>query len=317
LGKAFGDAKAFDKSFAQYARGNALHRLGLKHDPDVLTRYVARCKTLFTPEFFRARRGYGCPDNAPIFLVGMMRAGSTLVEQILASHSQVEGTRELFESVALVKRMEAEAAARDGPPLPDLLKEVDAAACRILGNFYLESVRVHRKRGRLFFIDKMGANFARIALLHLVLPNARIVDVRRHPLACGLSIFTELFAAGQNFAYRLSDIGRMYRDYVELMAHFDRALPGKVHRVFYEDLVEHPEREIRRLLDYLELPFEAGCLEFYNTDRVLTTASSEQVRKPIYRDALEQWRAYEPWLGPLKSALGPVLDKYPAVPDFA
>jgi len=314
LGRAYGDRKEYQKSFAQYARANALQRLEANHDPDLLTRYVARCKRIFTPEFFAARRGHGCDSREPIFLVGMMRAGSTLVEQILASHSQVEGTRELFELAQIAGEMENEA----GERLPEILENVDVGALGRWGGRYHESVRVHRRQERRpFFLDKMGANFVHVGLLHLILPRAKIVDVRRHPLACGFSNFAEYFASGQNFAYRLPDIGRMYRDYVELMAHFDRVLPGKVHRVFYEQLIEDPEREVRRLLDYLALPFETSCLQFYNTGRVLTTASSEQVRQPIYRAALEQWRNYEPWLGPLKAALGPVLEAYPAVPEFS
>jgi len=180
----------------------------------------------------------------------------------------------------------------------------------------VESVRVHRKLGRPRFTDKMGPNYVYIGLLQLILPKAKIVDVRRHPLACGWSNFSQHYAKGQNFSYRLADIGRLSRDYVELMAHFDRVLPGKVHRVFYEQLVSDPEAEVRRLLDYLELPFENACLEFHKTDRAVTTISSEQVRSPIYRDALDEWRHYERWLEPLKAALGPVLEAYPAVPDF-
>lgn len=313
LGRAYGDRGDYRNSFAQYARANALQRLEANHDPDLLARYVARCKALFTQEFLAAREGQGCQSSEPIFLVGMMRAGSTLVEQILASHPQVEGTRELFELSQTVSEMEADS----GQRVPELLQNVGASALRRWGQNYLDAVHLHRReQHRTRFLDKMGANFVHVGLLHLILPNAKIVDVRRHPLACGFSNFAEYFASGQNFAYRLSDIGRMYRDYVELMAHFDRVLPGKVHRVFYEQLIENPEHEIRRLLDYLGLSFDPACLEFYKTGRVLTTASSEQVRQPIYREALEQWRNYEQWLGPLRSALGPVLDLYPAVPEF-
>jgi len=316
LGRAYGDRGEHRKSFSHYARANALQRLQIHYDPELLTRYVARGKAVFTPAFLAAREGQGCNSREPIFLVGMMRAGSTLVEQILASHSQVEGTRELFELSRLAKEMEASADAA-GQLLPELLQKQDAQALRRWGERYLEAVTVHRRqKDRPRFLDKMGANFAHVGMLHLILPNAKIVDIRRHPLACGLSNFAEHFLSRQNFACRLSDLGRLYRDYVELMAHFDLVLPGKVHRVFYEKLIEDPESEVRRLLDYLGLPFEDRCLEFYNTDRVVTTASSEQVRQPIYREALEQWRNYEPWLGPLKSALGPVLDSYPGVPEF-
>ena len=316
LGKAYADLRLYEKSFGSYAKGNALHRLGLRHDPDVLTAYVARCKRVFTAELFRARGGSGSPDAAPIFIVGMARSGSTLVEQILASHSQVEGTRELSDLAAISHRIQSELVPKEGTGFPEILAALEKDTLRELGERYLASTRVHRKLGRPRFTDKMGPNFVHVGMLQLILPNARIVDVRRHPLACGLSNFTQLFPKGQNDAYRLSDIGHLYRNYVEMMAHFDRVLPGKVHRVSYEPLVEQPEREVRRLLDCLGLPFEQACLEFHRTDRAVTTVSSEQVRRPLYRDALEQWRHFEPWLGPLKSALGPVLDRYPDVPAF-
>jgi tetratricopeptide (TPR) repeat protein len=314
LGKAYADLGAFDKSFDHYAKANALHRVGLKHDPDVLTAYVARCKSLFTAEFFRARPDFGCDSRDPIFIVGTARSGSTLVEQILASHPKVEGTRELSDLAALARRLQLESPR--AADYPAMLGKLDAAAATRLGEQYLERTRIHRNPDRPFFTDKMGANFAHLGLLQMILPKAKIVDVRRHPLACGWSIFAQLFPEGQNDAYRLADIGRLYRDYVDLMAHFDRALPGKIHRIFYEELVAGPEAEIRRLLDYLELPFERSCLQFHDTARTVTTASSEQVRSPIYRDALDQWRSYEVWLGPLKAALGPVLDAYPAVPSL-
>jgi tetratricopeptide (TPR) repeat protein len=311
LGKACADLKLYQKSFNNYARGNAIHRVGLEHNPDVLTAYIARCKSLFTADFFHERPGSGCSSKEPIFLVGMTRSGSTLIEQILASHSQIEGTRELSDLAALAKLLQADI----GPGYPLGLEKVGAPALERLGERYLERARVHRKRGRPFFTDKMGPNFAHLGLLQLILPNARIVDVRRHPLACGFSNFTQLFPEGHNDAYRLTDIGRLYRDYVELMAHFDRVLPEKVHRIFYERLVAQPETEIRRLLDYLGLPFEHACLQFHDTERVVTTVSSEQVRSPIYRDALERWRHFEPWLAPLIQTVGPVLTAYPSVPE--
>jgi tetratricopeptide (TPR) repeat protein len=316
LGKAYADLKRYETSFGHYAKGNALHRLGIKHDPNVMTAYVARCESVFTADFFRRKTGSGCSDNDPIFLVGMPRAGSTLVEQILASHSQIEGTRELFDLAALSRHLQFEMAPERGSDYPAVLDKLDAEDLRRLGERYLEGTRAHRKLGRPFFTDKMGPNFVHIGLLQLILPNARIVDVRRHPMACCFSIFTQLFPKGQNDSYRLTEIASVYRDYVALMSHFDRALPGKVHRVFYESLVAQPEAEVGRLLDYLGLPFEQACLQFYETDRVVTTASSEQVRSPLYQSALEQWRHYEPWLGSLKAALGPVLDTYPDVPAF-
>jgi len=313
LGKTCGERKQYEKSFSYYARGNALYRSGLNYAPEKLTAYVERCKAVFTREFFEQRESAGCPTREPIFIVGMLRAGSTLVEQILSSHSQIEGTRELFALTRIATGLQLDMA-RSGLSYPAMLQQVEDAAFRELGEKYLESTRQHRRLGRAFFLDKMGHNFKQLGLIHLMLPNAKIIDVRRHPLACCFSNFTQLFANGQPETYRLSDLGMLYRDYVGLMAHFDRALPGRVHRVIYENLVANPEGEIRRLLAHLELPFEPSCLEFYKNRRAVSTISSEQVRSPIYADALEHWRMYEPWLGPLKTVLGAIADEYPNVP---
>ncbi|HEX3651706.1 MAG TPA: sulfotransferase [Rhizomicrobium sp.] len=316
LGKAYADRQQYAKSLETYAKGNAIQRLSLSHNPDVLTSYVARCKTLFTPEFFAANLGSGSLRRDPIFLVGMTRSGSTLVEQILASHSAIEGTRELTELAGIAKYIENEIAPRHDSKFPDVLAALGNGEFQALGDRYLESLRAYRSTGQPFFTDKMASNFVYVGMLQLILPNARIVDVRRHPLACCWSNFAQLFTSGQEYAYRLTDLGRLYREYVELMAHWDRVLPGKVHRVFYEQLVADPEGEIRRLLSHLELPFEETCLQFHSNARAVSTVSSEQVRTPIYKEGVEQWRNYEPWLGQLKSALGPVLECYPAVPDF-
>jgi predicted Zn-dependent protease len=315
LGKAYGDLKKYEISFSHYARGNALQRLAVSHDPDVLTSYVARSKRVFTPEFFHRHEGSGCTNRDPIFIVGMLRAGSTLIEQILASHSQIEATRELTEIASISQHLQQLAKQKECD-YPAVLDRIDAGAFGSLGERYLENARVHRRLDRPFFVDKMGANFAHIGLIQLLFPNAKIVDMRRHPLACGFSVFSQYFPKGQNNTYRLTDIGRHYHDYVVLMAHFDRVLPGRVHRVYYEDLVAQPEAEIRRLLDYLELPFEEDCLQFHRTERAIATISAEQVRQPLYRSALDHWRNYELWLAPLKSALGPVFELYPAVPEF-
>jgi tetratricopeptide (TPR) repeat protein len=314
LGKAYDDKKLYEKSFGHYAKGNALYRLGFDHNPDVMTAYVAACRKLFTADFFRDRAVSGCSTAGPIFIVGMPRSGSTLVEQILASHSQIEATRELPNLATVSWRLQQEAMKTYGIEYPAVLAKLDAAVLARAGEHYLESVRAHRKFSRPFFIDKMGSNFLHTGLLHLILPNAKIVDVRRHPLACCFSIFAQMFPKGQNDSYDLMDIGRAYRDYVDLMAHVDTLLPGKVHRVFYEDLVARPEAEIRRLLDHVGVPFERACVAFHKTDRVVTTASSEQVRSPIYRSALEHWQHYEPWLEPLMGTLGSVVTAYPAVP---
>ena len=236
----------------------------------------------------------------------MPRAGSTLIEQILASHSQVEGTSELPDIPLLIQQMMVER--RD-------IERLDADAARCYGAAYLESTRQHRKSGKPFFIDKLPNNWFDIGLILLILPNARIIDARRHPLDCGFSNFKQHFARGQAFSYDLADMGRYYRDYVRLMAHIDAVRPGRVHRVIHEQLLADPEGETRRLLATLDLPFEENCLRFYENDRAVRTASSEQVRRPINRDGVERWRAYDEWLGPLKKALGPVLESYPDAPS--
>jgi len=275
---------------------------------------VRKIKRTYTRKFFAERAGSGCSDAAPIFIVGMPRAGSTLLEQILSSHSAVEGTMELPEIISMTRDLRREVDSDQSHPYHDALAALDADGLRALGAQYIERTRIHRKTDAPRFIDKMPNNFAHIGLIHLVLPNAKIIDARRHPLACCFSNFKQHFARGQTFSYGLDDIGRYYRDYVDLMAHFDDVLPGRVHRVIYEHMVEDTEAEVRRLLDYCGLPFEESCLRFYENDRPVRTASSEQVRKPIYRDGVDQWRHYEPWLDPLKAALGPVLEAYPASP---
>jgi hypothetical protein len=195
-----------------------------------------------------------------------------------------------------------------------VLTELTPEQLRMFGEKYLEDTKVYRT-GKPYFIDKMPNNFRHIGLIHLILPNAKIIDARRHPLGCCFSVFKQHFARGQGFAYDLDDLGRYYRDYVALMAHFDAVLPARIHRVIYETMVQDTEAEVRRLLAYCGLPFEEGCLRFYENTRAVRTASSEQVRQPIFRDALEHWRHFEPWLGPLKSALGPTLEAYPT-PEF-
>jgi tetratricopeptide (TPR) repeat protein len=314
LGKAREDAGDHAASFAHYARGNALRRQGLTYEADETSDQVRRARALFTPAFLDARAGQGCLAPDPVFVVGLPRAGSTLVEQILSSHSQVEGTQELPDIIALARRLGGRVRRASEGCYPEALGELSADALRALGEEYLERARPHRKLGRPFFIDKMPNNWAHVGLILLALPNARIVDARRHPLGCGFSAFKQHFARGQGFTYDLTDIGRYYADYVALMAHFDAVRPGRVHRVIYEAMVADPEAETRALLDYCGLPFEPACLKFYENDRAVRTASSEQVRQPIFTDAAEHWRNYDAWLGPLKAALGPVLDAYPAAP---
>jgi tetratricopeptide (TPR) repeat protein len=314
LGKALEDARAYEASFRHYERGNRLRRAQVGYDAGDLTGLVARSRELLTPEFFAGRAGQGGEAATPIFVVGLPRSGSTLVEQILASHSAVEGTQELPEITVIARTLGRARRGDEAAAYPGVLAQLDAEQARALGESYLERTRIYRKSSRPFFIDKMPNNFVHVGLIHLILPNAKIVDVRRHPMAAGFSAYKQHFAAGQHFTYDLEELGLYYRDYVELMAHFDEALPGRVHRVVYERLVEDTEGEVRRLLDGCGLPYEAGCLRFHENDRAVRTASSEQVRRPIFKDAVEHWRAYEPWLGPLKAALGAVLHTYPEAP---
>jgi len=309
LGKTLEDARSYQDSFAHYAAGNALRRRSHPYSANDNADLMRRLKELFTADFFAARAGWGCPAPDPIFIVGLPRAGSTLLEQILASHSLVEGTMELPDVPRIVHELNARAR-EAGPGFPEMLAGLDRDALHALGAGYRESTRVQRKTGAPFFIDKNPNNWLYVDLIQLMLPNARIIDARRHPLACGFSCFKQHFARGQSFSYDLEDLGRYYRDYVELMAHFDRVLPGRIHRVHYETVVADTESEVRRLLAYCKLPFEAGCLRFYDNPRAVRTASSEQVRQPIFDEGLEHWRNYEPWLSPLKEALGSALDEY-------
>jgi tetratricopeptide (TPR) repeat protein len=309
LGKALEDRGEPAGAFENYAAGAALRRAATPYDTDETTALAQRSIALFTPAFFAAASG-GCQAPDPIFIVGLPRSGSTLIEQILASHSAVEGTMELSEIGLIAKALKG--SKPDGSPLqyPDTLADLSADRRRALGEGFLADTRIHRPLGRPFFTDKMPNNFQHIGLIHLILPNAKIIDARRHPLGACFSAFKQHFAQGQNFSYDLVDLGRYYRDYVNLMAHYDAVLPGKVYRVIYEDLVEDTEAEVRRLLDYCGLPFEDACLRFYENDRAVRTVSSEQVRTPIFRSGLDQWKQFEPWLDPLKRALGPALEQW-------
>ncbi len=314
LGKALEDAGEYERSFRHYLDGNALRKTLVPYSADDNAARGQVARRVYTREFFAEREGWGCDAEDPIFIVGLPRAGSTLVEQILSSHPAVEGTMELPEIISLARALRRRADSPQATSYHDILAGIDAGEARALGEQYLQRTRIHRKRGAPLFIDKMPNNFAHIGLIRLALPNARIIDARRHPLACCLSAFKQHFARGQDFTYGLDDIGRYYRDYVELMAHFDAVLPGKVHRVRHEDMVDDTETEVRKLLDHCGLPFDAACLRFFENPRAVRTASSEQVRKPIYRDGIDHWRHYEAWLEPLRQALGPVLDAYPQAP---
>ncbi len=315
LGKALEDAARYEESFAHYAQGNALRRAAHPYSAAENTRFVERSRALFTREFFAARDGAGCEAHDPIFVLGLPRSGSTLVEQILASHSLVEGTMELPDIPLLAREIAARS--QEGPEAGFLpaLAALTPPGLRELGERYLARTRTLRRSAAPFFVDKMPNNWLHVGLIQLILPNARLIDTRRHPLGCCFSCFKQQFARGQSFTYDLGDLGHYYRDYVGLMHHFDAVLPGRVHRVFYENMIGDTEAEVRRLLEYCGLPFEDACLRFYENERAVRTPSSEQVRQPIFRDALEQWRHYEPWLDPLKSALGSVLTAYPRMPD--
>ncbi|HEY6125052.1 MAG TPA: sulfotransferase [Steroidobacteraceae bacterium] len=316
LGKALEDAGEYGESFAHYLEGNRLRREMIRYDADENAAHVERSKKLFTREFFAERGGVGCEAPDPIFVVGLPRSGSTLIEQILASHSQVEGTMELPDVAMLARVVGGRTTRTAGSAYPRALEKFSADELRALGERYLAQTRIQRKTPAPIFIDKMPNNFAHVGLIHLMLPKAKIVDARRHPLGCCFSGFKQHFARGQNFTYDLAEIGRYYRDYVELMAHFDAVLPGRVHRVLYENMVEDTETEVRRLLDYCGLPFEEGVLRFHENQRAVRTASSEQVRQPIFKEGVDHWRHFEPWLAPLKEALGDVVSAYPSTPQF-
>ena len=306
LGKALEDRGTASAAFAHYAAGNALRRESLDYAADETSRFVDKMIEVATPEFLASRAGQGCDAPDPIFVLGMPRAGSTLVEQILASHSLIEGTSELPDIPVLARR---------DPRYPVNLPELSVADLRGLGEEYLKRTRIQRKTDRPLFIDKLPNNWAHVVFIRLILPSAKIIDARRHPLGCCFSNFKQHFARGQAFSYSLADMGRYYRDYVRLMDHLDRAQPGAVHRVIYEAMVDDTETEVRALLDYCGVEFEESCLAFHKTERAVRTASSEQVRQPIFREGTEGWKAFAEYLDPLREALGPVLDSYPAAPD--
>ena len=315
LGKALEDDAGYAESFAEYNRGNKLRHGALRYDPEEIHAIVQRSKALFTLEFFAGRSGYGAKSADPIFIVGLTRSGSTLLEQILASHSAIEGTMELPDLLSLARRFGRKSRKDDAEPAYPLgLQSLSQEESRALGEEYLARTRIQRKTDRPFFIDKMPNNWANIGFIQLILPNARIVDARRHPLACCFSNFKQLFARGQGYSYDLADCGRYYRDYVALMAHFDSVLPGRIHRVIHENLIEDPEGEVRRLLAYCGLEYEPQMLRFYENARAVRTASSEQVRRPISAEAVDHWKNFDSWLDPLKAALGPVLAAYPEAP---
>jgi tetratricopeptide (TPR) repeat protein len=309
LGKALEDRGETAESWGWYERGNALRRSESGYRPEAFETNTRLQGEVCTRAFFEARKGWGAAAPDPIFVLGLPRSGSTLIEQILASHSQVEGTQELANIQRAVLDLQGPVPDDDAPRYPGVLAHLTAEDAGRLGEGYLADTRVYRS-GRAFFIDKMPNNFRHIGLIHLMLPNARIIDARRDPMSCCFSNLKQLFAQGQEFTYSIDDIARYYRTYLDLMAHWDAVLPGRVLRVQHEDVVDDLEGSVRRILDHCGLAFEPSCVAFHETRRAVRTPSSEQVRQPIFRDGLDQWRAFEPWLGPLKDALGDALERY-------
>ena len=309
LGKALEDRGEYAESWTYYERGNALKRTETKYTAEITEENTVAQKDICTRSFFAERAGVGDPRPDPIFVLGLPRAGSTLIEQILASHSQVEGTLELSNVQRAVLEIEGYGAKSMRREYPAALTALSAEDFRAIGERYLADTAAYRT-DRPFFIDKMPNNFRHIGLIQLMLPNARIIDARREPMACCFSNLKQLYAQGQEFTYSVEDIGRYYRTYLDLMRHWDDVLPGRILRVHHEDVVEDLEGSVRRILNYCGLEFEQGCVVFHNNTRSVRTPSSEQVRQPIFRDGLDQWTNYEAWLGPLRDTLGDAVDRY-------
>ena len=301
LGKSLEDRGQYAESFSYYERGNALKKLDCRYRAGLHEQSAAHLREVCDAKFFIDREGGGCVSAAPIFVLGLPRAGSTLLEQILASHSQVEGTMELANIPRLVGSLSG-GERRGQTRYPELLAELTDEQCLQFGENFLRDTLDYRT-GKPFFIDKMPNNYRNIGLIQMILPNAKIIDARRDPMDCGFSNFKQLYAKGHHFSYNLEDIGRYYRNYVEMMEHWDQVLPGRVLRVQHEDVLTDLEGSVRRILEYCDLPFEQSCVEFHKTERRVHTASSEQVRRPINRDGVDRWKAYEEWLEPLKAAL--------------
>jgi tetratricopeptide (TPR) repeat protein len=309
LGKAYEDGGEYSESWGYYERGNALKRAESRYRPEVIERNTANQRTICTRDFFEQRAGFGVASTAPIFVVGLPRSGSTLIDQILASHSEVEGTQELADVPRLVLDLQGRESNFESPRYPAVLAQLPADESVRFAERYLDGTRVYRT-SKPRFIDKMPNNFRHIGFIHLMFPQAKIIDARREPMACCFGNLKQLFARGQEFTYRIEDIARYYRTYLELMEHWDTALPGRVLRVHHEDVVDDLECSVRRILEFCGLPFEPACVEFHRTERSIRTASSEQVRQPIFREGLDQWRHYEAWLGPLRESLGDALVRY-------
>ena len=307
LGKALEDLGEYSESFHYYELGNRLKREELKYDAARLSNEMRLQRELVTADLLGQFAGAGCGASDPIFIVGLPRAGSTLLEQILASHSQVEGTMELPNIFALAYKLDRQRAAGDAPEYPGNLANLTPEDVTRFGEEFIRDTQVYRKGSTPYFIDKMPNNFRHIGLIHMILPNAKIIDARRGAMGCCFSGFKQLFAEGQEFTYGLEEIGQYYADYVTLMDHWDNVLPGKILRVRYEDVVADLETQVRRLLDHCGLPFEEACLNFHQNERAVRTASSEQVRQPIFKSGVDQWENFSEFLDPLRNKLGPEL----------
>ncbi len=303
LGKSFEDSENYAAAFEHYARGNQLKLAETRYRSERTDDEFARQQATCTRQFFNDRAGFGVQSNEPIFIVGMPRAGSTLLEQILASHPMVDGTIELPDIMSLAQKLGGRHKIDEESRYPAILETLDQQQFESFGKQYLKSTQVYRKDGD-YFTDKMPNNFRHIGLIQLLFPNCKIVDARRHPMACCFSNFKQLFGDGQEFSYGLEEVGHYYSGYVELMDHWENALPGKILRVQYEDVVEDLETQVRRLLDFLGLPFDQRCIDFHKNERAVHTPSAEQVRQPVYKSGLEQWKNFESFLDPLKESLG-------------
>ena len=312
LGQGLDQLGRYEEAFGNFAIGNALERMRVNFDSEAIEGMVSRAIQTLTSNFFVRHAGQGLQDTQPMFIVGMPRSGSTLVEQILASHSEVEALGELPIIYELASKLTG---GKGDTAYPQALCQAADGQFAELARLYLNQAQILKRAQRHRFMDKLPNNFLHVGLIHLLFPNASIIDVRRHPMACGLSNFMHLFGRGHEFSYRLREIGRYYRAYVELMAHYDTVLPGRIHRVIYEDLVAEPEAQIRALLAYCGLGFEEACLSPHRTQRAIVTPSAEQVRQPMRKDTGQHWHHYEPWLTPLAEALGSVLAAYPAPPS--
>ena len=313
LGKALEDRDEAGPSWSCYERGNALMRDESRYRPEIVETNTRRQIEICTASFFRQREGWGADRPDPIFILGLPRSGSTLLEQILASHSLVEGTQELPDIQRVVLDLQGRDPDLDDPRYPAALVDLTREDFVRLGERYLSDTRAYRS-DRPFFIDKMPNNFRHVGLIHLMLPNARIIDARREPMACCFGNLKQLFARGQEFTYGVEDIARYYRTYLELMEHWDEVLPGRVLRVHHEAVIEDLEASVRRILDHCGLDFEPACVAFHESRRSVRTPSSEQVRRPIFRDGIEQWKKYEAWLDPLRTALGDAVTRYRGTP---